>query len=637
MYNKSEKNKERYCNMRNTISMFLEICMMAVSLVGCGSMAFAATDEVAKTAIAQSTELNQSVENSQTVNAKDASAKFADLVVLGTVFTAEDGNNGLAESFAVKDGRYIYVGSKDGVKPFIKEGETKVIDMNGEGLVIPGCTEGHGHYFGVYGVMSQFPCANCTYKEMLNALKEQVASGAKQFGTFGWNGSELRDRKAAGDNFAEEIESIAPGIPVVLIDNTGHNAVCNTTVLRKLGLLENPKLRGGEIGLDKEGKPNGHVSDQAVGYVFENSINGILTAEQFQNACKVAQDMLLPMGYTNAFDAYLNQFDETEAYNALKTLDDKGELKLNVAACYNIKSCDADVYKEKVDRVSTIAEAYKSEHFNPRFIKLFADGVTEEGTGWMLKEYRNARKGKEHGNIIWSPEELKNIVTYANSKGILIHTHSYGDAACNATLDAYIASNEKNAGEYRNCLGHVRNIEKKDLIRAAENRIPIAANLIWHTDYDNNIPQQLKFKMHLIELMSVNTYYSGYPMKSLVKNGVIVSSSTDAPAAMTTKGTAMNVLQVAVTGAAPNDNAQPFATNELLTIEEGLKALTINGAWQLGLEKERGSIKVGKYADFVILDKNILAYKKEQYNTIGDTKVLNTYFEGENVYSANSK
>ena len=624
--------------MKKTISILLEICMMAITLVGCGSMAFAASDGTSKTATARSSELNQSSENSQTVESEKASAKFADLVVLGTIYTAEDGKNEHAECFAVKDGRYIYVGNRDGIKPFIKDGETKVIDMNGEGLIIPGCTEGHSHYFGVYGVQSQLPCANSSYNEMLNTLKKLVASGTiTQFGTFGWNTSDLRDRKEAGDNFAEELESIAPGIPVVLIDNTGHNAVCNMTVLRNLGLLEHPEVRGGAVGLDKEGKPSGYVSDQAVGYVFENSIDDILTADQFQKACKTAQDMLLPMGYTNAFDAYLNQFDETSAYEALKALDDKGELKMNVAACYNIKSCDAGIYKKKVDKVSSIVESYKSKHFNPRFIKLFADGVTEGGTGWMINKYRNAPKGKEHGNIIWEPEELKNIVTYANSKGILIHTHSYGDAACKATLDAYIASNGRNTGEYRNCLGHVRNIEKKDLIRAAENRIPIAANLIWHTDYDNNIPQQLKFKMHLIELMSVNTYYSGYPMKSLVKNGVIVSSSTDAPAAMTTKGTAMNVLQVAVTGAAPNDNAQPFATNELLTIEEGLKALTINGAWQLGLEKERGSIKVGKYADFVILDKNILAYKKEQYNTIGDTKVLSTYFEGEKVYSANKE
>lgn len=592
--------------MRKAISILLGICMVAGVLAGCGSMALAET------------------------------AETADLVVLGTIYTAEDENGGLAESFAVKDGKFIYVGSEAGIKPFIKDGQTEVIDMNGEGLIIPGCTEGHSHYFGVFGVMSLLPCANSSYNEMLDTLKEQVASGdIKQFGTFGWKNSDLRDRKEAGDNFAEELENIAPGIPVVLIDNTGHNAVCNTTVLRNLGLLENPKVRGGEVHLDKEGKPSGYVSDQAVGYVFENSIDGILSAEQFQEACKIAQDMLLPMGYTNAFDAYLNQFDETSAYEALKTLDDNGELKINVAACYNIKSCDADVYKEKVDKVSTIAKKYESKHFNPKFIKLFADGVTEEGTGWLIGEYKNAPKGKEHGNIIWEPEELKNIVTYANSKGLLIHTHSYGNAACKATLDAYIASNKENAGEFRNCLGHVRNIEKEDLVRAAENRIPIAANLIWHTDYDENNPEQKKSKDYLIELMSEDIYYSGYPMKSLFENGAIVSSSTDAPAAMTIEGTAMNVLEVAVTGVTPKDSAQPFTPEELLTIEEGLKALTINGAWQLGLEEERGSIKEGKYADFVILDKNILAYEKEQYNTIGDTRVLNTYFEGESVYSAN--
>ena len=307
---------------------------------------------------------------------------------------------------------------------------------------------------------------------------------------------------------------------------------------------------------------------------------------------------------------------------------------MNVAGSYNIRSNDAEIYREKVDRVAVIAEATESKHFNPRFIKLFADGITENGTGWLISEYINAPEGKEHGNIIWEPEELTDLVSYANSKGILIHTHSYGDAACKTLLDSYIASNKANGGKYRNCLAHVRNIKTEDIIRAAKNKIPVAANLIWHTDYDNNDSEQLKIKNLLIERMSEEIYYSGYPMKSLIENGVIVSSSTDAPAAMTIEGTAMNVLEVAVTGIEPNNNAQPFAEEELLTIEEGLKSLTINGAWQLGLEMERGSIKEGKYADFVILDKNVLAYGKDQYDKIGETKVLNTYFEGKNVYSA---
>lgn len=123
-------------------------------------------------------------------------------------------------------------------------------------------------------------------------------------------------------------------------------------------------------------------------------------------------------------------------------------------------------------------------------------------------------------------------------------------------------------------------------------------------------------------------------MKSLINNGIIMSSSTDAPAAPYAEGSIMNVLQVAVTGIMPGDDAKPFAKNELLTIDEGLKALTINGAWQLGIENERGSVKVGKYADFVILDKNILNYEGTELRTICDTKILDTYFEGENVYKA---
>ena len=91
---------------------------------------------------------------------------------------------------------------------------------------------------------------------------------------------------------------------------------------------------------------------------------------------------------------------------------------MNIAACYNIKSYDADVFKTKVDEVVDIVDKYSSKHLNPGYIKLFADGVVEEGTGWMLDEYKYAEPGKEHGNIIWEPDELNALVEYANSKDI---------------------------------------------------------------------------------------------------------------------------------------------------------------------------------------------------------------------------
>lgn len=563
-------------------------------------------------------------------------SSYADLVVYGTIYTAEDENYGLAEAFAVKDGKYIYVGDKEGAKKYIKEGKTEILDRTNEGLIIPGATEGHGHYFDGTGLNSQLPGCDCSYEEVLKILKEQVETQKiKQFVSFGWKTAELSEKKADGYNVAEEIEKVAPGIPVVLIDNSGHSAVCNTTALKNAGILDNPSVRGGEVGLDKEGKPSGFLGDQVVFYVVDKVIDKPLTDEQYKNACTYAVNTLLKLGYTNTLDAFTNMYHPDALYEAIKDMDDAGELTMNVAACYNIKSYDADKYKEKVDEVVDITKKCKSKHLNPGYIKLFVDGVVEGGTGWISREYTYAKEGKEHGNVVWNQDELNAIVSYANSKDILIHAHTYGDAACKSTIDAFVASNDANKNQFRNCLAHVRNIQTDDVIRAANNKIPIAENLIWHTGYDDRKEDERATKEFVVGNIGEDYYYSGYPMKSLMDNGVVVSSSTDAPAAMFVEGSIMNVLEVATTGILPGDDSEAFAPNELLTVREGLKALTINGAWQLGLEKERGSIKVGKYADFVVLDKNILNYQGEELRTIGNTKIVNTYFEGKKVYSAN--
>ncbi len=566
---------------------------------------------------------------------KKDSFVVADLVVFGTIYTAEDENDGLAEAFAVKDGKYIYVGDKEGAKKYIKKGKTEVIDRTNRGLIIPGCTEGHAHYFSGTGLNTQFVGGGKSYAEVLTILEEKAKNeDIKQFLTFGWKTIELTEKRDEGFNFAEEIESKAPGIPVVLLDNSGHSAVCNTTALQMAGLLDNPEVRGGKVYLDKSGNPSGYVGDQAVFYVTDKVIAKPLTDEQYKNACLYGMNKLLELGYTNVLDAFTNMYHPTALYQALKNMDDNGELKLNVAACFNIKSFDSDIYKQRVDEVLEIVKNYSSSHLNPAYIKLFADGVVESGTGWISDEYLYYEEGKEHGNIIWNQNELNLITQYANSKDIIIHTHSYGDAACRAMIDAYIYSNVENNKEFRNCLAHVRNIKLEDVLRAADNKIPISENLIWHTDIDETDPEQFAMKQYILGYIPEDIYYSGYPMKTLAENGVIMTSSTDAPAAESIIGSIMNVIEVAVTGIAPQDtNSTAFGETELLNIRQVLKALTINGAWQLGLESERGSIKVGKYADFVILEKNFLDYQGEQLRTIHNIKVLNTYFEGEKVFT----
>lgn len=559
----------------------------------------------------------------------------ADLVIYGNIFTAESENGSLAEAFAVRNGKYIYVGDKEGVQQHIKEG-TQVIDRENLGLIIPGCTEGHAHYFDGVGLNSQLPGSGKSYEEVLEILRNKFNNEhITQFVSFGWETVTLSEKRKSGFNFAEEIEQIAPGIPVVLIDNSGHAAVCNKTALQKAGITKtNPRVRGGAVDVDANGEPSGYVGDQAVFYVADKTIGGLLSEEQYKNACEYGMNELLRFGYTNALDAFMNMYDAEGLYKALSKMDKEKKLKINLAECYNIKSFEYDDYQTVVNKVAAIKKNYSTKHCNSSYIKLFLDGVVESGTGWISGTYARPVDGKLHGNIVWEQSELNDVIKYANKKDLIIHAHTYGDAACNAALNSFIESNQVNKKEYRNCLAHVRNINTEDVERAAENKIPVAANLLWHSDYDVNDPTGKYIRDLIIDNIGEDYYNSGYPMKSLLNKGVVVSSSTDAPAAVEFEGNILNVIEVATTGQVPEDTAAPFATNELLTVEEALKTLTINGAWQLGLEKERGSIKVGKYADFVVIDKNILNYEGEELRTIHEAKILNTYFEGEKVYTA---
>lgn len=224
------------------------------------------------------------------------------------------------------------------------------------------------------------------------------------------------------------------------------------------------------------------------------------------------------------------------------------------------------------------------------------------------------------------------MVCYANSKGIPVHTHTFGDAACRAVIDAYIYGEENSGKKVHNSLAHVRNITDSDIERCSAHNIGIAENMIWHSsditedEYDATMEQ-------IHTMFPEGIYENGYPMKSLIDKGVIVTSSTDAPCAEELEGNIMNIIEVSVTGISPESNGIPFNTKELLSVREVLDILTIDGARQLEIDDKCGSVKIGKNADFVILDKDFLDFKGEELRKIHNTKIKSVYFEGNEVYS----
>lgn len=579
----------------------------------------------------------------------------ADLIVYGKTFTAEKEGDGLCEAFAVKDGKYIYTGNRDGAAEYIDEERTKIIDITGKGLIIPGCTEGHGHFIGIDALSRMMPGYFMHYEELLDLIREKMAAKEKTeyFLSWGLDYQTFMGMTGGDKNFAEEIESAAPGIPVVLIDASGHQALCNQTALKMAGIDNGKKVRGGNVYLTSSGVPNGIISDEVVPYVIERTIDlSKVDSEIYRTACSNAVDTLHGRGFTNYFDAYINCMGGSIWYPYLKGMDDSGELKINVTTSYTIRSYEAEKYREITDYMIEEGNKYRTTHFNPLVLKLFSDGVVEARTGWTIGKYPGAKPGQEHGNIVWSPDELKEIAAYANSKGIPIHTHTFGDGACRAVIDAYINAEEKSGKKLHNTLAHVRNITDEDIHRCAEHDIGIAGNLIWHcmdisalnkkpgSSKSNFLSKIYKAVEGWIKLNIIKSYFprgifeSGYPMKSLIDSGITVSSSTDAPCAEFLKGNIQNIIEVAVTGIAPGDETRPYNEGELLSIREVLNCLTIDGARQLGIDDRCGSIKVGKNADFIIMDTDFLDYSGADLRTIHNTKIQSVYFEGKEVYKA---
>ena len=580
--------------------------------------------------------------------------EIADLVVKGTIYTAEQENNGEATAFAVKNGKYIYVGDKNGINQYIKEGTTTVIN-NEDGLVIPGATEGHGHFIGVDAMMRQFPGYDVQYfvepgqKGLKDILKETLQSkkDSKFFISWGLKFADFTSDPNFEKNksYAQEIQDIVNelnmDIPVIFFDNAGHQALCNNKVLKEAGLYDFDKKEiiappGGTVYLTEDkSAPNGWIGDELVFYTANKVLDFNNVSDNiFQNAVNDGLNELHARGFTNYLDAAINALNAEKLYKNIKELDIHNKFGLNMASCYIIQKPNVNELHSKIDEAKNLGYLYKTSHFDPYNIKLWIDGVTESRTGWVSKEYPNPISEEfKYGNKIWTKEEIKDIVTYSNKNDLSVHSHTFGDEAVSATIDAYIYSDGLLGQFNYNSLGHVRNIKHEDIDRCARNKISIAENLVWHNSGILEGPDYESMYRYASGIMPEGFWETGYPMKSLLDAGINVTSSTDAPAAEAIKGNIQNIVEVATTGMDPNMETRSFGISELLTVKEALQCLTINGAKQLGIEDKCGSIKVGKNADFVILDKNFLHYQTmAELRTIHNTNVEYVYFEGNKVY-----
>lgn len=545
----------------------------------------------------------------------------ADLVVFGKIFTSEE--NKIVESFAVKDGKFIYVGDKKGVEEFIEDGKTEIIDYTGKGIVMPTCGNGHAHYSIGIGVPKVGTAINreSTPEQFLNeivpaAVKKARDTGATSVFGFGWQFQKFEKNMPT----RQQLDAICSDIPIYMADEEGHKGLVNTLALVNAGIMSadgkvlKKEVRGGEIVFGEDGTPTGFLKEQAGTYTRSFLDNDkLFSVDVAKETLVEIQQKLLSEGYTMYMDGWSNYFYNENYYKAAQEMDKAGDLHFIAGLSYELESW-MDIDKNLVKSLEV--QKYASEHVKTNWVKLFMDGTVETGTGFIEPLYSDGHQGIAN----WNEDEVTYITRKSNEKNLTMHIHTMGNKAINRAVSAYVKGG---TDALRNTLVHLHFVNDSDYKRMADHNIYVTEGMLWHHCTDDT--REILKKM-LPEVMGEKSY----PMKSYFDNGINVTSHSDFPALSGSPDDPFGIIEVAVTGQCYMETGKAWWSEELITREQAITALTINVAKQLFLENERGSIKEGKFADFLLVTKDVLDCPVKEIHT---AKPAATYFEGKKVFS----
>ena len=575
------------------------------------------------------------------------------IIVYGKIYTArvdeskaKDMLNGtdqyvIADAMVIKDGKFICVGSKAEADRY-RNDKSQIIDHTGKGIIIPGITDGHAHY--LIKFINEQMSANTlqftgeqNYQQVLDQVRDFVENARKEGRQLEYvygEGYSLVNMMEDGHDLrnCKDLDAITTEIPVFLTGFDHHSTLVNTRAMINAGILDEKgnvirdRIAGGFVHRDEDGKLNGVFSERAFSLLQGPGLNGKMrpTPEQIARGIENMQRYLLSVGITNTIDGWTNNYDKDDEslFQALTALDQDKKLHLNISLTYEIEPWyNNNAPLCYIENAASVRSRYQSRHVHPDYVKLFMDGMVEVGTGFLLEGYTDSPTDSiysGHGTPLWSEEDMKALVSAANNKGLTVHTHALGDGAVHRCVVAYSTSGKD---ELRNTIVHLRNVGPDDYAVIKEHDIAVAANMNWHCNTE-------EIASHLETFLPYIYAHEAYPMKSFFKHGIFASQCTDTPA-----DDGINYpfycMQVAVTGAY-EPSTYAWQPEELINRYQFLQAMTWNGAWQLHLENERGSIEPGKYADFVILDTDILTCDAQ---SLMDVTVLKTFFEGQEVYS----
>lgn len=535
-----------------------------------------------------------------------------DCIVYNARIATMDPKQPFATAMAIDNGRVAKVGQDAQVLEDRAAG-TRLIDAGGR-LIVPGLGDSHMHVLNYGETLSQ---ADLSGLDSIESLVERVKSFIQQnhvaAGTLvyssGWNQDLFQEQRMPTK---EDLDRISTEHPIVLVRICGHCTVVNSKALEVFGITaDTPQPFGGRFELEN-GRPNGVFHETAQKLVTRQRAMDVPTAKRMiQTALERAAAQGLTAIHSDDF-ASIPGFGAKQVMQAYRELEQEQKLPVRIFQQCRFATADA--------LAAFLAKGYRYGQGSDRYrlgpVKIIADGSLGARTAWLHAPYSD--ETSTCGVAAIEKEELEKIIRLAHQNDWPVAVHAIGDRAMDMVFDCLKAVQAEQPKPLKHGIVHCQITSRAQLERFAAEQVAAYIQPIF-----------LEYDLHIAQDRVGARANTSYAWKTLVNSGVLVTGGSDCPVEPLD---ALKNLYCAVTRqdfeGRPKGGWQP---EEKLGIQQALTLCTQNLAVLEGKETSRGTLSEGKWADFVMLDRDIFAIEPQE---LLHTKVCMTVVQGQETYRA---
>jgi len=536
--------------------------------------------------------------------------QFADIVITHAKIRTMDPQHPNAEAIAIRDGRIVALGTEADIEVFAGTG-TRRINAQGN-LMLPGLQDTHVHF--QHSSADLFHNAALHEATSVDELLQTIKAFAELNPEKAWiQGVGFSTALFSEEHLTKELlDSVTGGRPALMLANDYHNGWANTAAFTIAGVTPgSADPENGSYVRLADGSPKGWIKEDAIWAM--NRLAPAYSDEDYLVAMKRYSKVFNSRGITGVLDAMVSG----GFMRNYQTSHERGDLTLRVRATAKVFAHKP--LQPQLEELIALRETYQGDRVSLHSAKFFLDGVMENGTAALLAPRADTAATAD---LMFSQEQINDYFCAFDRERFQLHVHTIGDAAVRAAVDGIEYAQQRNGPwDARHQLAHLQLVDPNDIPRFKQFGILANYQTLWAQ------PNQ-QADLLLETMLGADRCQWIYPIGEFVRQGATCVLSSDWGV---TTYDPFRIIQCAVTRQSEEGDAhgRVHTPQHRIDIETAVQGYTLNAAAAAWRDNCTGSLSVGKYADLILVDRNIFEIAPFE---IGQTQVLLTLLEGNEVY-----